>query len=176
MLFPTIPTNCPTNCRHWPVLPRGRMADRFISTASPADNCRPSRPFARSASIRIHFPPNSTASATAASRSSPSPGPTSCTDSSSFRATTARSTPATPSPPTFPATTATSSTEPSTALSRNGRPSSSAPSSATPPTPTSTPRNLRLRRQCLKPAASSARAPAPMFRHASICSWARRTP
>ena len=48
---------------------QGRTADRFISTDSPAGNCRPNRPFARFASIRIHFPRNSTGSATGASRS-----------------------------------------------------------------------------------------------------------
>ncbi len=55
------------------------MADRFTLTASPAGNCRPSRPSARSASTRIRFRPSSTRSATGASRFSPSPEPTRCT-------------------------------------------------------------------------------------------------
>ncbi len=47
-------------------------AVRSISTDSPAAICRPSPPFAKSGSIRIRFPPNTTGRASAASKSSPS--------------------------------------------------------------------------------------------------------
>ena len=91
----TIRTNCRMSSRRWPVLRPDPTADRFISTDSRAERCRPSRPSARSASTRILSRQSSTTSATGESRSSPSREPTSCMAADSCRATTAPSTPAT---------------------------------------------------------------------------------
>ena len=66
-----------------------RMAARSTSTASPAAGCRPRSLSAKFASIRIPSRPNTTSSAMAASRSSPSREPTSFTATrSSISATT----------------------------------------------------------------------------------------
>jgi hypothetical protein len=74
---PTIPTNCKVTCRLSRGLPRARTVGRFTSMDSPGASFHPSLRFAKSASTRILFPPNSTSSAMAVSRSSPSPAPTS---------------------------------------------------------------------------------------------------
>ncbi len=59
---------------------RTRAAARSTSMALPAASCRAKIPSARSASTRIPFRRNTTSWATGASRSSPSPAPTSCTE------------------------------------------------------------------------------------------------
>ena len=79
---PTILTNCYPILRHWQDLPPGPMAGSFISMDSPRDNCRPNHPSAKFASTKIRFPPNTTNSAMAASKSSPNPARTSFTEPS----------------------------------------------------------------------------------------------
>ena len=56
----------------------GPNGGQFTSTVSPVASFHLNPPSAKSASTRIPSPPSTTASATAASRFSPSPAPTSC--------------------------------------------------------------------------------------------------
>ena len=58
----------------------GRTAGKSLSMASPTAACLPRNLFAKSASIRIRFPPSSTSSVLAASKSLPSRVPTNSTE------------------------------------------------------------------------------------------------
>ena len=61
------------NCRRSPALLPAPTAAKSTLTDSKAARSRPKPTSSKSASIKIRFPPNTIASATAASRSSPSP-------------------------------------------------------------------------------------------------------
>jgi hypothetical protein len=98
------PTISRTLCRRSPVPAPVPAAASSISTASAAANCRRKKPFARSASIRIPSRPNTTGSALAESKFSPSREPEPSTACSSSTTATPCSIRAIPSPPTSPIT------------------------------------------------------------------------